>query len=392
MHVKSTRLKSARSGHTQGFTLIEIMIALLLSSIVLLTVFYVFVQNTEQYYRQEQVVQMQERMRFALEYVKNDLRNTGRLAMVNGRVPMGAKQTQGVINQAAVELFEDDIPAANLNADSNGLRPDRIRLAVDASGATPIAVVRVDGAAITVAPVDQQSGARARALLDPAARARFEAQYVPGYYVYLLHPPSGKYAMLPLDDVAFNAGRPTLDMAAGSPMDAVCSSGECTVNPVQMVEYAVAEDPDREDKTNLVRRRIDVRDDSVLQPEVIIAEYVVNLQLWGTYDRRLPLGVGPDIPADPDLTDTLGNWPAADEQARMNASPHRLRSMNVLLAVRTPREDPSFVQAPDRRINVDDRIAADRIWFEVNPAAETGYARVTTLVTEVETPNLDRGI
>ena len=50
----------------RGFSLVEIMVALLISAIVLLTVFFVFVTNTEHYYRQEQVVQMQERMRFAL--------------------------------------------------------------------------------------------------------------------------------------------------------------------------------------------------------------------------------------------------------------------------------------------------------------------------------------
>ena len=67
--------QTTRRHHSHGFTLIELMVATLLSSVVLMAVYFVFITNTQQYYVQEQLVRMQESMRFGMEYLKNDLRN-----------------------------------------------------------------------------------------------------------------------------------------------------------------------------------------------------------------------------------------------------------------------------------------------------------------------------
>ncbi|MEZ4471150.1 MAG: prepilin-type N-terminal cleavage/methylation domain-containing protein [bacterium] len=127
-----------------GFTMVELMMALLLSSIVLLAIYFVFISNTEQYYRQEQIVQMQESMRFALEHLKTDLRNAGRLTVVNG-TPRGTdagfcRPQEGL---TAIRLFDNeltgdrpDFPAIVADI-GNRIRPDRLRLLVDGSGATP---------------------------------------------------------------------------------------------------------------------------------------------------------------------------------------------------------------------------------------------------------------
>ena len=79
-----TMKSAAHRRRAAGFTMVELLIALFLSSVVMLAVYFVFISNTEQYYRQEQIVQMQENMRFALEHLKNDMRNAGRLTVVNG--------------------------------------------------------------------------------------------------------------------------------------------------------------------------------------------------------------------------------------------------------------------------------------------------------------------
>ncbi|MCA9545236.1 MAG: prepilin-type N-terminal cleavage/methylation domain-containing protein [Myxococcales bacterium] len=374
----------------RGFSLVEIMVALLISAIVLLTVFFVFITNTEQYYRQEQVVQMQERMRFAMEYLKNDLRNAGRLTMVNGNLVVGPQQVQGVKAVQALELFEEDVAPGNLGQNGNGLRPDRLRILVDASGGVPLGVTSVSPDRVTVSPELQQRGAAAKQLVAAGARERFEALFADGSYVYLLHPPSGRYSMVPVRSSTFQDAGPTIEITEDSLMGATCGAGECMVNPVQIIEYRVAVDPDDAQRTNLYRRPIHAVTEQPMDPAVIIAEYVVDMQLWGTYDIGVP-GL-PQIPADPNPTDTQGNWPAGTESARLNQSPHRVRAMNVLLAVRTPREDKSFVAAPGRAVAADQRVAADRTWFDVLPGDDTGLARVSTLVSEVETPNLNRGI
>ncbi len=384
----TTTQRRRRGG--RGFSLVEIMMALIISAIVMLTVFFVFITNTEQYYRQEQIVQMQERMRFALEYLKNDVRNAGRLSMVNGNVLAGTRQVQGAIDIQAVELFEGDAAPANLNGDGNGLEPDRLRLLVDASGGVPLGVLTVGGDRLKVAPEALQRGAAAKAMVANGGQARFESIYAAGNYVYITHPSSGRFSMVPIRAAAFQDDGPVVEIEQDSLMAADCGAGECTVNPVQWVEYAVAVDPLDATKTNLYRRQIDASGGDVIEPAVIIAEHVVNLQVWGMYDQGL-VGV-PDIPADPNPRDDVGNWPAASESARMNQSPHRLRSMKLLLAVRTPREDKTLEAAPDRAVAANLRVAADRTWFDVVPGEGTGLARVATLVSEVETPNLNRGI
>ena len=123
-----------------------------------------------------------------------------------------------------------------------------------------------------------------------------------------------------------------------------------------------------------------------------VAEYAINLQVWGTYDAR-PAATGPpSMPVDPNPTDDVGNWAnTANEADVFNTSPHRIRALNVLLATRSAREDAELHTAPDKAKAPAQRLAADRTWFDVTPegaGVNPNYARVTTLTARVETPNL----
>ena len=80
--------KRRRANH--GFTFVELLVALLFAGIIMVAAYLVFISASRQYYVQEQVVQMQESMRFAMEFLKNDLRGTGRLTVVNG-IEVGAR-------------------------------------------------------------------------------------------------------------------------------------------------------------------------------------------------------------------------------------------------------------------------------------------------------------
>ena len=77
----------------------------------------------------------------------------------------------------------------------------------------------------------------------------------------------------------------------------------------------------------------------------------------------------------------------------MNARPDRVRALNVLIAVRTPREDEAFNLTAgmiDFGAAAGDRIAADRTWFDVVATPGSGLARVATLTSTVETPTMRR--
>lgn len=392
----------------RGFTFAELLVAVVLASIVLLSVYFVFVTGTEQYYRQEQIVQMQEGMRFAMEYIKNDLRNAGMLAVANGHPQ---RRDPGLCRPNAdlrgVQLFDDEqgnrpltvgneaVPGI-LTDDPNSLRPDRVRVLVDATGGIPLVTSQVNGARVDLQAPRYQVTEAAKKLLQPTAQARFESMYREGFYLHIRSVSTNAFDLVPIDDVDFRGGSPRLTLARNVCLEVVPCNGDCIVNPVQLVEYAIVEDADAGGtKTDLQRRVIDANNRTTPLPELslTIAEYVVNLQIWGTYDSRDDSSQVPMVRADPDLKDDVGNWPGVnDEAAIMNLRPERLRGLNVLIATRTPREDPAFNLAIDLATPSERRVPSDRTWFEVVEAAGTGYAHVATLTAEVRTPNLFKGL
>ena len=384
-----------------GFTMVELLIALFLSSVVMLAVYFVFISNTEQYYRQEQIVQMQENMRFALEHVKNDMRNAGRLTVVNGN---NANPDPGFCrptpDMQAIKLFDNEQPGARadfpgiLQQFENGIRPDRLQLLVDASGATPAITRRISGQVVTLESSDRQPTRDARTLLQAGADQRFERLFRPGHFLYISSLDEKASDLVPITGVNFDAAGARVTLSRQPCLPAGMCDGRCNVNPVQLVEYALVDDVDVTGKTDLVRRIIAADGDEPIEgTQLVISEYAVNLQIWGTYDARVLAGNQPDVPRDPDPTDDIGNWPnAVDEGRVLNVRPERVRALNVVLATRTPRADRNFTLAFDLADAPNRRIIADRTWFKLDNAPETGFARVATLVSQVETPNIYRGV
>ena len=397
---------------SRGFTIVELMVATLLSSVVIMAVYFVFISNTQQYYVQEQLVRMQESMRFGMEYLKNDLRNAGRLGVANGVQLAGALQVAGRDPQLCpsrsalrgVELFEDDRGSPDvLIRHENSHRPDRLRLLTDASGATPVLVSKATRDRITLMRAIDQPSEMARDLLT--SEARFDQAFQQGFYLYVVTR-AGDADLVPIVETRFNDNGSTIQLqsplcprGAGSSLAEACFAGECYAAPVQLVEYAVTEDREDPERTMLERRIIDARNGQIPLPDqtLVVSEYVINLQVWGTFDTRDDLDTfaanrAAGIAPDPDPTDTRGNWLITDTEAGIiNERPERIRALNILVATRTPREDPDFKVAPDRQQNAADRVMHDLTWFELDPRPNSGFARVATLVTEVETPNLYRG-
>ncbi len=385
----------------RGFTMVELLVASIVSSLVLIVTYSVFIANTNQYYVQEQIVQMQEGMRFALEYLKNDLRNVGRLSVSNGLDDSGAGEKftdPGYCNigvdRRGVELFDNEsvgtVPAI-LRGAPNSIRPDRLRLMVDVTGGTPLVSQNLAGDSLVLGAPDEQLSEEARGLL--ASRQRFESKFKAGYFVRIASVDTGRFALVPITASRFNPNKAQVTITGPAcPIDAnFCAATPCMVNAVQLVEYDIAADAEVTGKTDLERRVIHaVNNRPIADETLVLAEYVVDLQLWGTYDTAVA-GGAPSIPNDPKPTDDIGNQGGADEALLFNSRPNKIRALNVVLARRTSREDAEMRVAPGLRDAPADRIAADRTWFEV-AAGVDGYARVATLQAEVEAPNLYRGL
>ena len=61
----------------RAFTFVELMIALSLSSLLMLSIYEVFRSNTEQYYLQEQQLEMGRSLSLSLEFMKEELLSAG---------------------------------------------------------------------------------------------------------------------------------------------------------------------------------------------------------------------------------------------------------------------------------------------------------------------------
>jgi prepilin-type N-terminal cleavage/methylation domain-containing protein len=381
----------------RGFTLVELLVASVLSGAVLTSIYFVFISNSRQYYTQEQVVQMQESMRFALEYLKNDLRNAGQMALVNGTAvdtdPFYCGPRSDDLR--AVDLTNNtagaDAPAILTNL-GNAISPDRISILSDASGGTMLGA-RLDGGNLKLLTRGEQISAASMRIVESAPR--FNALFRAGYYLRVMAP-TGQFDLVPITGVAFVAGGESTVTLSRPPLCVAAAAESLRVNTVQRVRYRIVADGADATKTNLIREVIDAANPAqvVAGGTLTVAEFVVNLQVWGTYDSRLAaVPKDPLINPDPRLTDDIGNWtpPVVNESQAMNVRPHRIRALNVLLATRSNREDADMHLAPDIARNENQRIAADRTWFDVvaePPALPPNFARVTTLQARVETPNL----
>lgn len=80
---------------TQGLSLLELMIALLIGSILLLGVIQVFSASRTAYQLSQGVARVQENARFAMDYLQRDIRMVGHFGCVNDQ---GRLQTAGSLN------------------------------------------------------------------------------------------------------------------------------------------------------------------------------------------------------------------------------------------------------------------------------------------------------
>jgi type IV pilus assembly protein PilW len=86
MNIKNQLEKIKIRGTTAGFTMVELLVAMVIVSISMGAIYAVSVTVTESYSNQRELAQMQQNMRAAMYIIKNDLRNSGRNPTMDGRV------------------------------------------------------------------------------------------------------------------------------------------------------------------------------------------------------------------------------------------------------------------------------------------------------------------
>lgn len=132
----STVMTVSRTRTQSGFSLVELMVALLMGSIVVLAATNLFTTNQRTFQLQQSVSDIQQQGRFALDYISQDLRRAGyRLGAGFDGVLLTAETINGVV-----------VPASSNNTGFN--RSDRLSIqyagVVDCEGDT-VAVEEIIG-------------------------------------------------------------------------------------------------------------------------------------------------------------------------------------------------------------------------------------------------------
>lgn len=99
-----------------GFTLIEVLVAMLISGIILASIYSAFQSQQDSYVAQDQVVEMQQNLRAAISLMTKELRMAG----YDPSSSAGAGITAADVNGITFTLVADDDGIDNDNADGDG--------------------------------------------------------------------------------------------------------------------------------------------------------------------------------------------------------------------------------------------------------------------------------
>lgn len=398
-----TRKRHLNQRHTQtGFTLVEVLLASLLGIIVVGGVYQIFVNTSTHYAKQIDHVQAQSRLRFAVEFIKADLRNFGRLSILNTTPTQRDSLYCGNRSYTGLTMYNNDQGTGAYELphliENNQIRPDRLRLLIDQSNATPLALNNISNTTLNIAPLESQLDLDARRLVAVGSEERLKFAYTDSL-VRITQLKTGKYDVLPVSNVLVNNLAKSIRVDDPPCTELDCSNGGCVINPIKWVEYAIVEDERDTTRTQLVRHQLDLESAlPIPNTELILADYAVDFQVWGDFDTRGhdPNTVAPNlnwrlpqVPTEISINDDQGNWVlvGTDEDEIMNQWPHRLRGLSFLIAVRNAQVDPNVTNP----LGVAPRSPQERMKFQVSSARGTGFAHVSTLTGSIDNENLYRG-
>lgn len=372
---------------TAGFSLVELMVALLAGTLVVSSVYIVGAGSARYFQHQNRLSHTQMALRTGMEILRKDIARAGFMGSPNSRLEnMCAAPAQHI---QAVEFINNADLASIPNAAANSVRADRIRLVGNyASSDSYLAASIVGGSAIRLQRNWQ--GFR-RSFVNPTNGRlnRFEFRQVfqtgrmihletlqgyhffstitgtvPGFSQINISPP------LPI-------GTDCLDIASGA-----------TITPLSRIEYLIGDlGGDLNDAgsnvvkgqaTQLIRREISfgAAATPVRNSERVVLEYPIDFDLRFVLDAAAA-GAQPILVRAQDA-------PAAIALANINttpvATPQNVRSVRISISTRTQEQDPRFAFLPP--------IAgtAPRS-FQFDPT-RPGAARVRTMSSEVFLPNL----
>jgi prepilin-type N-terminal cleavage/methylation domain-containing protein len=366
----------------QGFTLIEMMVALTAGAIAITSIYYVSSASSAHFQEQQRVAQSQMSLRMAMQQIRADISRSAYLG-----APSSATETTCITGNQAVrglELVDGDGTSALDEAATNGVQADTLRMTGNYVTSEEYLVRDFLPTGNQLVLQTSWQGFR-RSFGVPYDSARFDAAFVVGRVLHV-RTFLGQHFFVRITAVDNNGAGPILTFTPSLPVLNTACVSDATVAPLSRIEYRVLSPggslADLQNAASplagvngpvLVRREVVFTSlNPVANSERVITEYVADFDV--------------DFIVDNAAAGNPPNFARLDDGAAENAitnNAERARNALVRLSVRGAVEDPNFLYVARPP-------GAPLTRYELSAAA-IGAARVRTARAEIVLPNFFPG-
>ncbi len=321
----------------KGLTLVELLIVVGLVSLVTGGVYMIYGKSMESFRAEEQILDMQDRLRFGLEHLKRDIRRSGFLVTPNSNADINICPAPAFhLRAVTIGVGNGHVYQPGSGANPN-IAPDSITMFGDFfSGQT----YRTSG--ISGNRVYLQATAN-----FPATEDDFNRIFSANRYLRIVTADQFEI-MLPIVEARWSERSIVLSqsipMAGGGNFCGINGFGETLeVNVAGFVGYSIMSD-DRPNaptgKSILVRQELRLDGTNPVEgTRLVVADYVVDLQFYDFAIAQDSTGSAPDIIYYPTYADLAGSG-VNSLGSETDANPEDLRALTVKMTVRTAEEDP----------------------------------------------------
>ena len=404
-------MNDARHVTPRGFTLVELLIAFLLSSIILGAVFTVLQTSSRNFRIQGDTAQTIDRLSFAMETVKADLRRAGYMTLPNPYPGPGGAAAESPWyqtpcappswpigdNKLAHGVFYDSVAPTAANLLYAPREQDRIMPFAGDGAARPDRIVLWGNyrSTQTYRPLSISSNSN-QIVINHAPE---EAAQIPAIFrgaMIAVTSPQGGTQFLNVASAESDSPTttrlsttsnlledPTFTGANDSCRFTGFGTSMYEVTPLHFVRYSVVNDPSLPEDTALLREELDGAYGDLDPPSrYVVARNVVDFQVW--FDQDFGDPGQPTIARDGNPTDDNGTLGPDALASNNSSSPQDARYAYVQLSGRLDRAVARNLVGTDTDLR---DVIELRRWDGSNYQYNGDFTRVVTVRGEVELSN-----
>lgn len=393
---RQTRARRA----AEGFTLLELMVALVAGLTAITSIYFVGAASTRHFHEQQRIAQTQMGLRMAMEQLRRDIQRAGFLGTPNSDREIGCIRPSPRVQAIDYERVDDPEAAGLRNADENEVLADRLILTGNYATSDAYFAAGLDGTGTTIYLQRNWQNFRRdfgqSTDLTLADEDRFEGTFRAGRFIHLTTQHGNHFFS---EIASSSAADASITLTSGLPVGGFCLGGlgaGAIVAPISRIEYVVTDlstdstaggnlaalDSETAEArglagAQLVRRELTLDSTAgtvVANSERIVLEYVAHVAYQFAVDTA---GTG--------LPPSIQLQTGADAMTTLANNPHRVRSVIVTLSARTPEIDPRFQWVESAKGNV--LTGAPPTRYKVDPD-RPGASRVRTLRSEIFLTNV----